>query len=281
MTVEIQRVDHLLRNAGLILPEWVRAELGGALALPTEADLVTQSVTQLYPIGTQLRMDGKLFRYCKAGETMALGHQGFLKCTRSLRPGAGVGCEATIYSNAAVGDTEIYIGDTADRVKDYYEDALLIVQNDTLGYLDKYRIIGSELATSLDYVKVKIAPPGLKHAQTTSDAPVYAYRSPWIDVRSLLTAGNQSWFSAAGMAGFAPITSGYFFWLQTAGPCWGTGASTWPGEVAYQRTVMANTDGSLIGLAAGTVYYQKVGYLLAGTAASGGGDVYLMLELDR
>ena len=278
---ELTKVSYALRNnAGtIILPEWCMDDLAN-LHVPDELDLFTQSETQEYPIGTQCRKGDRLFRYCKAGETMAVGHQGFLKCARTICPGAvgGGGSEAALYADAAAGATKIYLGDTTDRVKNYYEDGHLIVMSDTYGYA-RYRILGSDAATSLDYVVVYIAPSGLRQAHTTTSGTVGAYRSPWIDVRSMLTSGNQSWFSAVGMASFA-ITTAYFFWLQTAGPCWGTGASTWPGQTAYQREVMANTDGSLIGLAAATVYYQKVGYLLSGTTSIYG-DVFMMLQLDQ
>ena len=276
---EVTKVSYALRNnAGtIILPEWCLDDMAN-LHVPSGADLVTASATQEYPIGTQLRKNGKLYRYCKAGESM-LTQTGFLKVTRSLRPGAGVGSEAALYADAAAGQTYLDLTDTNSRAKNYYEDAFLVVMNDTTGRYTQYRIIGNDEG-SASYCRVYIAPPGLKDAHTTTSGTVAAYRSPWIDVRSGLTSANQSWFSAAGLA-FFPITNAYWFWLQTAGPAWGTGASTWPGEVAYQRDVMANTDGSLIGLAAATTYYQRVGYLLAGTAASGGGDVFLMLQLDQ
>jgi len=275
--VDILRIDHPNMNSGLVLPDWI---VKGTLSMkiPSEADLVTQSSLQEFPIGAQFKRNGRMHRYCCAGETIAIGHQGFLKVSRTICPGGtgGGGSEAALYQDAALGDTDIYIGDTTDRAKDYYEDGFLVVMNDTTGHLDYYRIIGNDVATTLDYVKIKIAPPGLKAAHTTTSGTVGAYRSPWIDVRSKLTAANQSWFSAVGMAPF-PITTGYFFWLQTAGPCWGTGASTWPGQTAHYRDVYANTDGSLIGYTAG---YQKVGYLLSGTQADYG-DVFFMMQLDQ
>ena len=279
MTVEIIRANESLFNAGLVLPQWILKDYIN-LTIPSEADLVAESAVQRYPIGTQFKRDGRIYRYCKAGEAMAVGHQGFLKVSRTVCPGGtgGGGSEAALYQAAAAEDTVIWLGDTTDRAKDYYEDGFMVVMNDLLHY-NRYRIIGSDIATTLDYVKVKIAPPGLKAAHAIAAGTVGAYRSPWIDIRSMLTAANQSWFSPVGMAPFA-ITSGYFFWLQTAGPCWGTGASTWPGQTANQRTVMANTDGSLIGITATTYLYQRVGYLLSGTQ-SDYGDVFFMLQLDQ
>ena len=75
-----------------------------------------------------------------------------------------------------------------------------------------------------------------------------------------------------------PVTTGYFFWLQTAGRISGvTGASTWPGQTQYYRDVYANTDGSLLTYSSGK---QRVGYLLFRTAIDYG-DNTIMLQLDQ
>ena len=248
---------------------------------PTEADFYTQSDVQLFPIGAQLRLNGSLYRYCCAGEAMAAPHFGFLKCSRTICPGAtgGGGFEGALYADAAAGATEIQIADTATRAAHYYEDGLLVVMNDTYGY-QQYRIVDSDAAAADDdHVHIYIATPGLKRAHTTTGGTLGVYRSPWIDIRSMLNGGNQSWFSAVGMAHLI-LSSGYFFWLQTAGYASGTGASTWPGQTAYRRTVYANTDGSLISGDATVIYYQPVGYLLSGTA-SDYGDVFFMMQLDQ
>jgi hypothetical protein len=250
---------------------------------PDEADLVTPTETQLYPLGAQVKLNGKLYRYSKAGETIAIGHQGFLKCNKNKCPGStgGAGYEGALYSNAAAGATAIYIADTAGasaRPANYYQGGEIWVMNDTLGVYAHYTITKSDVGTA-SYVVIYIASPGLKYAHTTTSGTVGVYRSPYSNVGSLLTSGNQSWLSAIGMAPM-PITTAYYFWLQTAGPCFGTGASTWPGQTAYRRTIYANTDGSLIGGDATTIYYQPVGYLLSGTQ-SDYGDVFFFMQLDN
>lgn len=278
----ITRINYSIRNNGggsIILPGQVPKGLAN-LKVPDQDSLWAPAADQSYAIGTQLRLNGNLYRYCKAGETIAIGHQGFLKCARTICPGAvgGGGSEAALYEDAVAGQDYLVLTDTGSRAAHYYEDGALWVLNDTTGHYNEYRIVDNDVYVSASYLKVYIDPP-LRFAHSTTAGTIQAYRSPYIDVRSMLTSGNQSWFSAIGMARF-PITTAYFFWLQTAGRCWGTGASTWPGQTAYQRTVMANTDGSLIGLAAATTYYQTVGYLLSGTTSIYG-DVFFMLQLDQ
>ena len=268
----------------LIFPsDWVLADLAAELAaMPSEADLFTETVGQHYPIGTQLRKNGKLYRYSKAGEAMAAGTRGFLKCQRLICPGkAGnslaSGYEAAMAAATVAGATSFTISDTA-AAKNEYEGAYAAWYDDTNNLYDDAIVIGND-ASDGTTTKLYIAPPGLKGAHAAA-VQVTVYRNPYISVGSLLTAGNQSWKSALGYAKFV-ITNAYYFWLQTAGPISGvTGASTWPGQTAYQRDVMANTDGSLIGLALATTYYQRVGYLLGGTA-SDYGDNFIMLQLDQ
>lgn len=264
----------------LVFPsDWVPADQAN-LEMPSEADLVTPTVGKKYSIGTQYRKGPDLYRYSKAGETIAIGHQGFLKVNGLSCPGVSStgGDDSTAFNtDAAAGDTAIDLANTNSRAKNFYEGAAMWVQNDTLGIIDKYRIIASDVYASAAHVVIYIAPPGLKRAHTTTSGGVHIYLSQYAGVKSGLTGGGQlAYHSAIGMAHF-PITTGYYFWLHTAGEEWGTGASTWPGQTAYYRGVFANVDGSLIGYVAG---YQRVGFLLAGTA-SDYGDVYMMLDLDQ
>ena len=280
MAIEISKVTYPSREH-IVLPPAVRSDLIN-LKVPDEDDLFVQSAIQLYPLGAQLRnfpAPGDLWRYCLAGETVAIGHQGFLKCNKNSCPGiaGGAGSEAALYADAADGQNYLDLTDTNSRAKNYYEGASIWILNDTTGKYDKYFIVGND-AGSAAYCRVYIHPL-LRAAHLITSGTVQAYRSVYSNVGSLLTSGNQNWKSALGMA-HLPLTSAYYFWLHTAGEEWGTGASTWPGQTAYQREVYANTDGSLIGKTASTYLYQRVGFLLEGTA-SDYGDVHFMLQLDQ
>jgi len=261
----------------LIYPsDWVLADLAkDMMSMPSEADLFTETVGQHYPIGTQLRKNGKLYRYCKAGEAMTT--VGFLKGNYFQCPGkagnnGNSGYEAAAYAALVADQTYVDITDTA-AAKNEYENAYGVVYDDTNNYFDDYTILGND-ASDGTFTRLYIAPPGIKTAKLAAKQWTI-YRNPYMGIRQKATCGSYG--SALGWAKF-PITSAYYFWLQTAGPISGlTGASTWPGQTAHYRDVYSNTDGSLIGYTAG---YQRVGYLLSRTA-SDYGDNFIMLQLDQ
>lgn len=240
---------------------------------------MTPSEVQLYPIGTQLRKNDRLYRYSKAAEAMTTGW-GFLKVNSIIVAGKvgnslHSGYEGAIYADAAAGTTALKITDTA-AYENEYEGARLVIGNDTYGF-PEHRIIGNDVSTGV-YTTIYIAPPGLNFAVATTGTSLGISLSPYKYVKSGLSIGC-AWYSAVGLARF-PITNAYYFWLQTAGFAGGTGASTWPGQTAYQREVYANTDGSLIGKTSTTYLYQRVGFLLSGSA-SDYGTTFLMLQLDQ
>ena len=262
----------------LIYPsDWVLADLAKEMmAMPSEADLFTQTVGQHYPIGTQLRKNGKLYRYSKAGAAMT--SVGFLKFFNLRCPGlagnsVGEGYEAAMAAAVVAGQTYFDISDTA-AAKNEYENAYAAWYDDTNSMYDDAIVIGNDKSNGTT-TRCYIAPPGFKGAHAAA-VQVTVYRNPYIDIRG----ATNNFKSAAGWAKFS-ITSAYYFWLQTAGMISGiTGASTWPGQTAYQRDVYCNTDGSLIGITATTYLYQRVGSLLAGTSATYG-DNFIMLQLDQ
>jgi len=281
MTVatEITKINYNLRagqyGGSLIFPsDWVLKKVANTmLTMPSEADLFTESASQSYPIGTQLRKNGILARYCKAGAAMTA--VGFLKGNYFLCPGsagnnANSGFEGAMYADVAAGATSFTIADTA-AAKNEYENAVLVIYDDTNSKYQQYRILGNDVSNGT-ITTLYIAPPGFKVAVTTSYG-ITIYRNPYMNIRAM----SGGYMSALGYARHS-ITSGYYFWLVTAGEVSGvTGASTWPGQTQYYRDVYCNTDGSLIGYTAG---YQRVGLLLSRTA-SDYGDNYIMLQLDQ
>lgn len=263
----------------LIYPsDWMRADLAKeAMAMPSEQDLYTETVGQHYPIGTQLRKNGKLYRYCKAGETIS-GTVASLRFNSFLCPGkagnnANSGYEAAAYAALVANQTYVDITDTA-AAKNEYENALAVVYDDTNNRYACYTIIGND-ATTTAFTRCYIAPPGVKDASLAAKQWTI-YRNPYMGIVGF-ASGAAQWQSALGYAAFA-CTNAYYYWLQTAGMISGIlGASTWPGQTAYYRDVFLNTDGSLIGYTAG---YQRIGYLLSETRTDYG-DNFIMLQLDQ
>ena len=275
--LDARRLD--FRRGNIVLPPNILSTLFN-MKVPTEADIMGEVAAQAYPIGAQARFDGKLYRYSKAGEAMSA--VGFLKCLYMQCPGkagnsVNSGFEGAFSANVAAGATSFTIADTV-AAKDEYEGAYFVVYNSTDNVWESHRVIRNDVSTGT-ITTLYIASPGFKNALTTAFG-ITIYRSPWSDVRAYSTGGG--WASPGGYARMA-ITSGYFFWMQTAGEISGvTGASTWPGQTQYNRDVYANTDGSLIGSddSATRVHYARIGYLLARTATDYG-DNLVMLQLDQ
>jgi hypothetical protein len=262
---------------GLWLPEFVMPEFVNT-AIPTEADLYTQTLLQKYPLGAQLKKNGKLYRYGRAGVSSA--SVAFLHGNANYDPGVTGhtnvnGFEGALATDHPIvaGDTAIYIADTTVRAKNYYEGAELVVQYDGGGYIHQYRVIGSEVGTGT-YVIVYIAPPGAKAAAPVSGTAIDAYMNRYSNLKGGSTL-NFDYFTAMGACGMA-VTLGYHFWLQTAGLITLAGTA---GTTAGHRMVYPNTDGSVLDtehVAGG----QEVGYVTGGTI-SGYGSLLVMLTIDR
>jgi hypothetical protein len=243
--------------------------------IPDEKDLYDDSSLQEYPLGTKLVFADAIYRYVRGGAAVAAGQQGFLRGNYIQIPGkagnsASSGYEGAPYAAIAAGATSFSITDTAST-KNMFEGGYLAVYNDTDSDYECHHIIGNDASDGTS-CKLYIASPGFKNDITTAMG-ITVYLSPYYGIRTV-TGGYMSALGWAKMA----TSSGYFYWLQTAGQISGiTGASTWPGQTQYYRDVYCNTDGSLITYTAG---YQKVGYLL-GRTASDYGDNFIMLQLDQ
>lgn len=280
MTVNNELVrlgDSLIFNkaARLWLPEYVMPEHANS-EVPSEKALFEESATQLYPIGAQLARNGGLSRYSLAGAAMS--DSGQAKCNYTQIPGkAGnsvhSGYEGGVHADVVASATSFQITDTA-ALKNEYASALLVVYDETYGF-QQYRVIGNDASTGV-YTVLYVSEPGFLDAiSATSGWGITVYLNPYRNVRDYLDGGGYS--SVIGF-GRAHITSGYFFWLTTAGPISGvTGAGTWPGQTQYYRGVYNTAAGTVGTYAAG---YQRLGYLL-GRTASDYGDNWFMLELDR
>ncbi len=256
----------------LQLPEWAISDRLGT-SIPDEQDLFTESATQLYPIASQLKKDGWMYRYSKCVAALTRGRLHF---NSFQAPGLGgnsanVGFEGAPAANIAANDTTFTIADTA-ALKNEYEGAIL--QAFGAVNFDIYRIIGNDVSNGTT-TKLYIGAPGFKVAHSTS-VGITVYLNPYIGLTNALGSG---FYTAMGYAGFT-ITSGYYFWMKTAGPIFPATNSTWAGKTAYQRDIHVHQDGSIEGVTATTYLYQRVGYIMYGTS-SGYGDSMLMLQLDQ
>ena len=224
-----------------------------------------QSATQNFPIGTRLQIDDRVFRYCKAGGTTAVA----MKAGHNGTADVGVNTAAVDY---AIGETVITIADTTTRAADYYKDGYLWVMDLVSGIYQMYKIKSSAVAAADDdevvltlYEPIPVAIP--------ASTWVTAWPNPYSNV-IFTTSGYASMVCVP----IIPVTTSYYFWGQTWGPCFGTAMSAIPGAANGDRAVFFNSDGALVnGSSLTTNGAQLAGYVI--TMTSGGGDQFYMLQL--
>ena len=267
LAIGLLGIDHyipIIKSSGTIDGHQLSA---GPLPSGKWQSVYTQSATQNFPIGTRLQIDDRVFRYCLAGGTTAVamkaGHNG----TADL----GVNTYAEIY---AIGETHLRVEDTNTRAADYYKDGYVWIMNLTSGVYQMHKIASSLAAEAADdHVHITLQ-EGVAAAVPASTF-VTLWPNPYSNV--LFTTNN---YSSMVCVPLIPVTSGYYFWGQTWGPCFGTAMSALPGAASADRAVYFNSDGALInGASLTTNGAQLAGYVM--TMTSGGGDQFYMLQLTQ
>ena len=224
-----------------------------------------QSAIQNFPIGTRLQLHDRTFYYCCAAGTttvsMKAGHNSLL--------GADVYTAAVAY---AVGDTDIVVLDTSTRAANYYENGYIWIMGATVFQLLKIK--SSDAAAESDnQVTLHLWDP------ITTAVPASTFTSVRPNPFSAVTF-TTSFYQAQVCVPLIPVTSGYYFWGQTWGPCYGTAMSAIPGAASADRDVYFNGDGALIAgadTALETYVPQRAGFVI--TPTSTGGDQFYMLQI--
>jgi hypothetical protein len=225
-----------------------------------------ESAVQRFPVGTRLQIADRVFYYCKAAGTTATA----MKAGHNSIADVGVNTAAAIH---AAGETAITILDTATRAANYYQNGYLWVMNEVSGVFQMLKIKSSDAAAAADdQVVIHLYDP-LPFA-----IPASTFVTVWPNPYSAVTFTNSTYQSMVCVP-LIPVTSGYYFWGQTYGPCFGTAMSAVPGAAATDRDVYFNSDGALInGASLTTNGAQRAGYIITGTS-SGAGDQFYMLQL--
>jgi len=242
----------------------------------SEPDMYSDSVPKLFPIGTIGFLAQRKFAYSKAGDTITgiarlLVDENDLPGTSSHEDHEGF--EGAIYADVAAGVKIVDIEHTVAEPVDYYEGGLFTVFNADGIRTTSIRIAHSDLGNTT-YVRLYLD-DGLPWSIVDGDW-CNAYMSPYSNV----TLPDSDHFEAFVGLSLIAVTSGRYFWLQIAGPCWIAqfGNSYLPGYAAKYRDVWAHQDGTVrsddqSGLS------QRVGYGLGSTAGAAGGDTYIMLQM--
>jgi hypothetical protein len=233
-----------------------------------------QSETQKYPIGMIYEAFGKRWRYCRAYEAITPGKRGCPNMAPSSWT-AGVmsmGSDSTTVTGTK-GDSKVLIFTGGDydlpHAVDYFQGGILTVFPAAGIAIHQYRIIGNDLSfTSDTYMWIYIDPP---LAATEASTPCDVMSSPYKNVGAPASVGTGR---SVVVVPEILVTSGYFFWGQTRGPCWVTPNAEW--KTASTREAEWHTNGTI--KAAAGVALQRAGYQLHDTASDE--DAYIMLMLE-
>lgn len=231
----------------------------------------SEDATQMYPIGTKFIDDDCVWRYMHAGNECTRGR---LVQSYNAYSSGTTRERALIAVAGAVGDTTVTCTAQGTVTASMFAGGYIIVTS--TGKL-VYRIEDNTAAAAGDTFTCKLAHP-LRNTIGTGDY-LQCVRGKYADVRYLSGSPEAGMGSAVGAAHWT-VTSGYYFWGQTWGPCSITGTDN-VGASLSERGLVMGTDGAV--KCEYTAGLQYIGYLIPYTGPSTSGvdlpAAWLLVEL--
>jgi hypothetical protein len=245
-----------------------------------------ESEIQKYPVGTILERNGRRWRYSKAYEAITITHRGCPSMVQypwiatSLTSAKFVSCNAFKKGDKRIVITvDDYIEDTSpynSKQLNFFAGGYIAVFYDT-NVIGIHRITGSEPSTvnadsaaNCDIILYLDEPLTKDYA---AGCTVDIYGNRYISIGA--SGSNTGWASVAVIPQ-CPVTSGYWFWGQTRGPCWVTPTSGITGTTI--RTVYFHSDGTIKDGGTDTSL-QMAGYIIyKGDNSQDDALIQLMLE---
>ena len=233
-----------------------------------------ESLVQKYPIGIKYDSWGKRWRYCHAVAGIAVAHRCAFNLATSPWTGAddgysigsGGGGAGTITGSA--GDTKVLVTTAAHlHTLDEFQNGILnVFIAATPNQVWQFRVIGNDVGYDTTHFYAYIDPP-LPVAMAA--APCDMMPSPYMN-----TADDGTTSTTVVCVPELVITSGYYYWGQTLGPCYVSGYGS---TTVNQRTIGANIPaGSSEAYA--TIGKQCIGWMIAANAADDDSTIMLTLE---
>lgn len=253
-----------------------------------------QSAVQNYDIGTRLVLDDRTFRYCKAASDL----KALIGARNANFPREG-NTKADVEYAAGTYQITIPMNDNGDdyvaeQLKDYWKEGYVWIMwgpTDVRGYGHLYRIKGNAVAAGTiptQYVLATLY--DALHTKVTSETWITA----WANIYSNIVRSVSKRMSVVCIPPI-PVTSGYYFWGQTWGPCFISCTHAAPGSTDNDRDLFIHesNQGEIISgsqcdwSGASSIKHQRVGFLLTNTTpwtnvgdgAESGGDQFMMLQL--
>jgi len=252
---------------------------GMKLAGQSDQLITAQSATQKFAIGTRRIEYGRTFRYSKCGATTTTAALARLLWNGCYEPECASpyedrdGFYGDLLTAASVGDNYLDLEEvSAGRAANAFQGGYLTPFDTNY---NQYYIVKSDASTST-YTRVYLDHPLVQAISATNG--IQAYYSPY---SKIIDGSLSAFYTAMGKSNCGDITTDYYFWLQTAGPCWitptGWGA-TCPGYTSQKRDAYAWTDGTVqIQNTVGSL--QRIGYMLPANQATIA-SVFIMLQLE-
>jgi len=230
-------------------------------------DILAESATKNFPIGTRRVVDDRVFRYCKAGTNLREQIPGI--CAMSQ-----IECNTHAVESLA-GTYEVTILDTVARVEDWYAGGYywgMLYAPATTGIGPIYRIKSSEESSGIS-VKLTLEKPLVRTIAASN------WSTTWANIYSNIQCAILPKASMVCLP-LIQVTSGKYFWGQTWGPCFGHCGYS-PGSKNYDREFYFKADhygflpGSEIDFST-DIIPQRVGFLLPDTAVVGTDNLFML-----
>jgi hypothetical protein len=241
--------------------------------------IYTQETTKRFVYGTRyLTWDGKVYKYAKAGSTIAATDSELL----SWQAFSQTVDASTVAATTSIGDRIVKVdigagsGNADDGViaVDSLEGGQLLAWHATTATIQR-GIIGNEAAATSEMKIVVDAPFDV--VLTLDATYVEAMCSPYFSVKNGSSGENRCFVGMPQLC----VTSGYYHWLQTYGPFWASPeASVGASEGALQ--VVAGQNGSLVlhtTASSCTKSQQHIGFVMSHAAGQAQGAPFIMLQI--
>lgn len=226
-----------------------------------------QSLAAKYPIGLRYKEPGPMgrtFHYCHAGEA--------LNCMPFPQVNLNGLHEGNSYGAVVAGGKTIVVVDATGAL-DQYKDGMLTI------FTTRFQIlrIKSNTVSSGGYVTLTLKDPIVY--DVASGTYCGWYPNIYGNIGEQRFTAHPAGFYTFVCVNLIVVTSGYHFWGETYGFCFGVPIIAPFGAIVKDRDLYFGNDGGLLSAreaTVGTLSYQRAGYLLPNTSAAGGDQAYML-----
>jgi len=247
----------------------------GVLVGRPDQDIFEESETQMYPIGMMHERHDRRFRYCQAYEAIGGTCRGLpdMAIVPGDTNGSTTGMETSLNTAAIVGDYALDVknpGSTAFPIDEFVGGLMVVYSTGVIPPIWCARISGNDLFDATNgtiYIDEKVP---VAVAASTMGVDIHPSR-----YKNVGTSGSGSLtLRTFVVVNHIDVTSEYFFWGQTLGPCWVT-----PNAFGSGRIKVFHSNGTITDRADGSIS-QIAGNAMMADYNGGYGDGVIDLRLE-